>query len=341
MDRAFSAPSAAAWAGAFAAAALFASLAVMAAPLAAYVWLIALFGLPHVIAELRYVDGRFGQRIGMKPLAIFGALIAGLLLSRAGGQWFGLPWQTAAIAELSFGAGLALAASAMMARWRVAGFLVGLVIAIGAWAAPLATFLVWAWLHNLTPLGFAAEALRGRERTMALSLLAIPFLALPAFIALGGLGPLTVLVGLDPLAAGSALGAGPRPPGGFTPPGERLADILPFFQAAVVMQVMHYLAVIAFLPWLLARGGVSQARAPWPSWPVFTGLVVLAGLVSLAAHSLDYAGAKSAYALAAAFHSWVELPVLLLALGGALERFPTRKNRTMPVHGSGKTALYV
>jgi hypothetical protein len=300
----------------------------MAAPLAAYVWLIALFGLPHVLAELRYVDGRFGQRIRATPLAVFGVLIAGLLLTRAGGQWFGVPWAVAAIAELFFGASLALVAALLMPRWRVAGFLLGLAIAAGAWAAPVTTFLVWAWLHNLTPLAFAAEALRGRERRVALGLLALPFLVLPAVIAAGGLGPLAGVLGLDPLSGGSALGAGTRPLGGFVPPGERLASVLPFFQAAVVMQVMHYLAVIAFLPWLLSRGSSAAARIAWPSWPVFAGLVFLAGAVSVTAHTLDYAGAKSAYALAAAFHAWVELPVLLLALGGALKAIQSQPIRT-------------
>jgi hypothetical protein len=49
------------------------SLAILAAPLAAYVFLTALFGLPHVLCELRYCDERFSARIPKQPLAAIGA----------------------------------------------------------------------------------------------------------------------------------------------------------------------------------------------------------------------------------------------------------------------------
>lgn len=41
-----------------------------------------------------------------------------------------------------------------------------------------------------------------------------------------------------------------------------------------------------------------------------------AGLASLAFYYVDFGEARAAYALAAALHSWIELPVFLMALGG-------------------------
>ena len=70
------------------------------------------------------------------------------------------------------------------------------------------------------------------------------------------------------------------------------------------------------MPRLLARGASQAGRlAPWPRWPVFYGLLGLAGLVSLAFYWIDFGEARSAYALTATLHSWIELPIFLIALG--------------------------
>src|SRR5947207_15243036 len=45
------------------------------APLATYVLMVAAFGLPHVLSELRYCDERFAARTSLLPLAIIGALV--------------------------------------------------------------------------------------------------------------------------------------------------------------------------------------------------------------------------------------------------------------------------
>ena len=55
--------------------ALLAGLVATAMPLVAYAGSLALFGLPHVLAELRYVDGRFGRRLpGSQVAALVGLL---------------------------------------------------------------------------------------------------------------------------------------------------------------------------------------------------------------------------------------------------------------------------
>ncbi len=299
------------WSLAFAAATAGGLAAVAYAPLAAYVWLIALFGVPHVLAEMRYVDERFSGRIARAPLAAFGALLAALAAVRLAGTYGYLDARLAGPLELACGAGLAFAAAAAMPRLKLLALGLGALVAYGAYAYPFQTFLIWAWIHNLTPLGFVAEALRGRARTLTLGALSIPFFVVPAIVAAGALGE---------TSTASAFGAGAKPLSAFLPrmPFE---DALPLFQAAVLSQVMHYVAVIAFLPWLMRHKGLAAGRplAPWPSWAWFYAGLAAAGLGSLAFYAVDYGGARSAYALAAALHSWIELPVFLLALGGALK----------------------
>lgn len=310
------------WAWAFLIAALAGAALIAAAPLAAYVWLVALFGIPHVVSELRYCDERFSGRSSRAALAIVGALLFALCLTRALHTYGLMPGAIGGKMELIFGALLAVAAAAFMRRLRLVGLAVAAAVVFGALYYPYATFLIWAWLHNLTPLAFIAEALKGRERVRVLALLTIPFFVLPGLVALGGLEWMAEsLFGHRGLAAGSAFGAGLKPLGSFIPAGTRPDIALPFFQAAVLSQVMHYLAVIVLMPRLLGGGAARPGRlAPWPSWPVFYACLAAAGLASTAFYAVDFVEARSAYALAATLHSWIELPIFLMALGGGFTR---------------------
>jgi hypothetical protein len=320
---------AAMWAFVFAVAAVVGCTAVAVAPLAAYVWLIALFGVPHVVSEMRYCDERFSGRSSVSALAVIGTLLAGLALTRLLGTYGVVSGFVSGPLELMFGAALALAAALFMQRWKLAGFAVAGAVVYGALQAPFMTFLIWAWLHNLTPLAFVAEALEGRARRRALLALCLPFFLVPGFVALGGLEALMHAVfGYDAARAGSAFGAGLKPLQAFLPANARLGEVLPLFQAAVVSQVMHYVAVIALLPRLLATGGAQEGRlAAWPRWPVFYAGLAAAGLGSLAFYYVDFGEARAAYALAAALHSWIELPIFLMALGGGFTTISRREGR--------------
>jgi hypothetical protein len=316
------------WTAAFAAAAILGLAAVAVAPLAAYVILIALFGLPHVLAEMRYCDERFSGVTPRIALALIGGLLAALAMVRLLGTYGAAsPYLTGPL-ELILGGALALAASIFMRRFRWLGLAIATAVVFGALYFPLPTFLIWAWLHNLTPLGFIAEALKGRARTHALLALSVPFFILPAFVALGGLVWIgDVLFAHDPATAPSALGAGLKPLQAFLPP-MKLDDAVPLFQAAVLAQVMHYVAVIALLPRLLTDGRARPGRlVPWPRWRLFYLVLAAAGLVSFAVYAADFVEARSAYALAATLHSWIELPVFLMALGGG---FTARRIRRSP-----------
>lgn len=307
--------------GVWAAVAALTIAGVCFAPLATYVLMVAAFGFPHVICELRYCDQRFSARSSLGPLAVVGALVGVVAALRIAGSSGLLSSYWATLIELGTGAALALAAAWFMRRWKVAGIAVALAFGVGVVYAPIATFFAWAWIHNLTPLGFIAEVTRGQERRRLLWTLSIFFLLVPAIVATGVLHQAAfALTGFNAADGPSAFGAGARPLGSFLPPGATVDSDIALFSAAVVAQAMHYVAVILFLPRLIAtRPGVAQGSplVPWPRrWTVFAWGVSGIAAAAFVVYGVDYTTARSVYGIAAAIHAWIELPIFLLALGG-------------------------
>lgn len=327
------------WVWAFVLATLAGGALIAAAPLAAYVLLIAIFGIPHVVSELRYCDERFSGRSSRAALAIVGVLLFALCATRVLHTYGFIGGGIGGKLELLFGAALALASALFMRRYRIVGLAAAAAVTFGALYYPYATFLIWAWLHNLTPLAFIAEALEGRERRRTMLWLTVPFFLVPALVALGGLDLISQTLfahaGAD---GGSAFGAGYKPLGAFLPPTTRPDDVIPLFQAAVLSQVMHYFCVIVLMPRLLGRGAASEGRlAPWPRWPVFYGLLIAAAAISTAFYWIDFGEARAAYALAATLHSWIELPIFLIALGQGF-RLPVMPRAAAPDRATGLPA---
>ncbi len=290
-------------------------VSVAIAPIAAFVLMISAFGLPHVLYELRYVDERFSARMSARPLAAIGALVALIATARIANGMHILMGDAFLWIELGLGAALALTATALMRHNKPLGAAIGTAFALGAVFAPVPTFLIWAWLHNLTPLGFVAEITEGEERRRWLTLLAIPFFVLPALVATGMFHGLANLVfQVAELQWTSMFGAGDKPLLSFLPP-ESLD--LNLFSAAVVAQSMHYVAVIVLLPQLLRakQGTAAQTLVPWPTWPVFAAGVAAIAAVAFGVYAVSYTDARAAYGVAAAIHAWIELPILLLAIG--------------------------
>jgi hypothetical protein len=204
-----------------------------------------------------------------------------------------------------------------MRRLRIVGCGIGFVIAAGALAAPFQLLLLLALLHNLTPLGFFAEALSGAERRRVVTLLAVPLIVLPLLIATGLPFAGLVRLGLASpetrwLASGPlALNLGVYVPGSLVSTGWALHA----FSAAVFAQIMHYTAVIVLLPRLL-DGGPSRTRLPWPRKGWLVPMIAAAAIGFALVFVFDYQRARQLYALAALAHGWVEIPLLLLAWGG-------------------------
>lgn len=316
---------------------LLAALASVAWPLATYTSTLAAFGLTHVLSELRYVDLRFGRRLGRTLAWGMGAALLGIVLVRLSllAGFMGRP--VALVLEL--GCGLALVALVLPSLLRaregtgVVGLAVGLAVASALAAAivlaPAAGLLAIAVLHNLTPVGFVLEATEGARRRRAAWACVLVFAVVPLVIASGGawalLGPLDIAA-----PEATPLGYGPLQsamraylPVGLLAP----ATALYLFQACVFMQCAHYVAVIGVLPRLLpaeARGRLRWPGAQW--WPWLLAATVL----MLIPFALDFVGARRGYGVLAAVHAWVEVPLLLLALLGAAGRGAAQSRRTSP-----------
>lgn len=311
------------WPWGYVAVSAIAVAAVLAAPLASYVFMIALFGLPHVLCELRYCDERFSSRIPRRALWAIGALIVVLAALRIAQAAAVIPPKIAVGSELALGVALAASAAWFMPQRRAIGFASGLALALGIAFAPIATFLAVAWLHNLTPLGFISEIVPRGERRRILLLLFIPFVAVPALVASGLLQEaLGAALGYSSLYAPSLFGAGRGPLAAFLTPDISFRGALPLFSAAVVAQSMHYLSVILVMPQLLRRYQQEDRTTivPWPSWRLFYVAVAILAMLVFAVYAADYKSARAFYSVAAAIHSWIELPIFLLALGAGFRR---------------------
>lgn len=289
-----------------------------AMPLFVYSTTLATFGLAHVLSELRYVDGRFGPRVGRRLRLWLGALLLAVVLSRIGriAGWLQGDWVTA----MELGFVLALGAGALPAlrgagpmAWIVALTALG-GLAAGLIVSPLAAMMTLAVLHNWTPLGFVAEALRGAERRRAMAIGALVFGLVPALLASGlpiraldaaGLYfPELTLLGTGPLAKNLYV---------YVPRAwHDSALAAPLFSAVVFAQCMHYATVIHVLPALDGQTRTGPLSGLRPG--VFFGGVLALGTLLLFGFTQDFGQARSVYGVAAAVHAWVEVPLLILAL---------------------------
>ncbi len=95
----------------------------------------------------------------------------------------------------------------------------------------------------------------------------------------------------------------------------RSAHAIDLFAASTVAQLAHYGAVIVVLPWLLSRWAPgSMGLVRWPRGLVFYGAIAGLALFAFSGFAADFAGARAIYSLLAAFHAWVEIPMLIVAL---------------------------
>lgn len=296
------------------------ALVVGALPLAVYGLALALFGLPHVLAELRFIDLRYSIRVGslLRPLLL---LLAGACAMRLAGSYGWLPREIAIPGELLLMAATVLLLQRRLGVRRWAAWMVGVAFAAAAAVVPFHTLLVLAAAHNLTPIGFIGHVLVERRERLAAPAVAalLIFGVIPAAIASGLVGALMAWTGLsfDPdtmLIPSGALGKHL----GTAVPREITDPTLTFnlFAAAVYLQCVHYAAVIHVMPRLL-----QQPARPLLAWPRHAAMrlaLIAVGLATGLAFALDFSEARRVYATIAAFHAWTEVPILLLVLSGCL-----------------------
>jgi hypothetical protein len=300
------------------AAALIAAIfaAAVALPLATYTTALATFGLAHVGSELRYVDYRFAGRLRGGLVLWLLAGLAGALLVRILGMTGVLPYGGAIVVELAVVAAMTAAMFFGMRQFRAAGAVAAALLFGSAVAAPVPTFLFLAVAHNLTPLGFLADALSGAERRRVLGILLIPFVVLPLIIASGFPRMLFAHSGfIAPELSLFSAGTLADNLGAYVPPSYLHASwAVNLFSAAVFAQCMHYALVIFVLPRLIDSNAPPQTILPWPSAGRFVVGLMVAALALSAGFSFDYSAARKFYALAALVHGWIEIPILVLAL---------------------------
>lgn len=296
---------------------LLTAAAAAIAPLWVYALSLACFGLPHVLTELRYVDERFALRTTARVrrglvlllLAIVAVRIAGL-----GG-----------VGTTSLRIGLELALGVLLVLWPLQrgrshawwpGLLLAAALAWGTATAPATTIVLFAMLHNLTPIGLLAERLRGNGRRRALFACGVAF----------GLVPLAMLLLPPPAVLHGPLGTGELD--------QHLAVFVPerlhggeagdrLFAIAAWWQCVHYAIVLHVLPRL---GGGAEGRA-WPRPQAFARGVFVVGAVMALAFVSGFGTARAAYGVLAAVHAWIELPVLVLAAGAGFAAHAERARR--------------
>lgn len=285
-------------------------------PALVYALSLSLFGMAHVLAEMRYVDGQFGERLGPRAWIPMVALLAAIFTTRlvqiAGG------WPPGWGLSVEMGLGLALAAIPLpsLARSGILGLTGGITLC-GLWItgwilAPTAALLVFAVSHNATPVGLLIDAAPAPEKARVAGLSAAVFVGIPLWMAVVGWEPL-----LGP-ALPWTLPALPleRAVAAYVPTSWGTdAAALRWFSAAVFAQCLHYFAVLVLLP----RTGPPEPRLPWPNGWALVGVAALLA----AGFAVSFVDARLLYSPFAAVHAWVEVPLLMYAMvtpkrGGAV-----------------------
>ncbi|MBI5850268.1 MAG: hypothetical protein HZB39_04405 [Planctomycetes bacterium] len=295
------------------------AFAAVSAPLEVYVVSLALFGLPHVATELRYVDERFGARMGTRLARRLAIPLLGIALVRALAIAGVGDATTRAAVEWTLGAAsIAVVLPLLASRGStpaVLGALALLVAVLAVLTDPFAALVLFALAHNLTPLGFLAERLDGPSRRRAMLVGAVVFLAIPAVIVCGVASPGLPSDRADALAA-------------------QLASFVPIawhehgfafdlFRAGAFLQCLHYAIVILVLPRLGGGGEASGACCPWPVPKRFVAWIGASAALFAVGYVLSFTGTRATYGVVAAIHAWLEIPVLLVACAVAPRTVPT------------------
>jgi len=296
-----------------------AAVLATAAPLLAYTVSLAAFGLPHVLAELRYVDLRFKARLTRPLLAALLGLLGVLVISRVAGL-VGWSTDTRAPVELLILVGLTVVVLPRLIRGGATatalGAVVILAIGFGCLQAPGVTLVALAILHNLTPVGFLAERLEGARKKRAMAACGVAFVIVPAFLIMGGLRTGLVAIGSwHGDASLFAVGSLSNHLGAFVPgPWLDATWAADLFTAAVYLQMLHYAVVLHVLPRLIDARERQGSVVPWPTPTLFARFLAVVGALTLVAFATSFGDARRAYGVFAAVHAWIEVPVLLLAL---------------------------
>jgi hypothetical protein len=279
-------------------------------PLGTYVLSLALFGLPHVLIEMRYVQSAFQHRLSIALWQRIGLLLALVVLLRGLSLGGIIGGDLSKSLELLAVGGLVIVVIPTM--WQhsrshgIFTILIGFMLGTGIYLSPAMTLLGLAILHNLTPIGFIADRFIGKQRLWALGISAIVFGGLPLLILLGIPQQLTAAIPFNPHASLISAGQIQNHLGVYVPP-QIQGDIAQrLFTAAVFLQCMHYLVILnCFSLWTTPMPPLDQN--------FFNRCILALGTLIFIGFCQSFTSTRSIYSLLAAIHAWIEVPLLLLA----------------------------
>ncbi|MGD1912604.1 MAG: hypothetical protein ACFB2X_17660 [Rivularia sp. (in: cyanobacteria)] len=300
---------------------LTAAFVSVAFPLATYTLTLATFGLAHVLTELSYVDSRFNKRLNIdlrKKIIILLLAIVNIRILQVFGaltSWISIPLELICVIGL-----VTVVIPTLKAKdWKleILAILLCFILWAGIFWIPILMMLAFAVLHNITPVGFIAEKLRGRGRKLALNACFIVFALIPAIILSGY--PYNFLSDLNLVAPStSILQAGNLQLhlGAFIPQQlHRSAVAQNAFSAAVFLQCMHYAIVLGVFPkWDKTRP------------KLFHGVVIFLSTLIFIYFTQSFSDARKLYSIVAAIHAWVEIPILLLAAIPTVDKITITEN---------------
>ncbi len=282
-------------------------------PLTTYATTLATFGIAHVAIELRYIDSRFHARLAPKIELILVVLLISIALLRWCGIFGTIAPNLAHLLELSCGLGLVLVATQQVwiNNWRrgTIGMLIAGLLGYGIVRDPIATSVILAIVHNLTPIGFILERQQFKTKP-TMWICGLLFGLLPCLILthqFGSIGHVNIESNSTYLSAFIA------------PSWQQLPIAYPLFSAVAFLQCLHYAIVIGlFSQWTPSR---TDSLIPWLTPKYFYLLLGLVSICLFGYFQQSFVLARAVYGVVASIHAWLEIPLLIMLV----DRLPTNK----------------
>lgn len=317
----------------FVVAALVLGVLVLRAPMPVSVFGLAIFGILHVCLEIRYVIGRFAERLG----GTLGWVLVLLLTVMVGTRLVASGIDVALGRRLESLGAFALLGLAAWLGMRGRARLAGLVV-LGGLAALCLVWPQWYWhvithLHNFVPLAFLwdwSRRLERQGRALFMAAQGLWAVVVPALIVSGALDR---WVNTDPGPAAGWVGDGAGLLAAAAPPGASPELALRFMVAFAFLQSMHYVVWIGFLPFAAPEisGEFSRAVPSLRGWRLPLLAVGASAMVAVVFWS-SYPSGRLLYSLISTYHVYLEFPVLVFMLvgWGRLARQPGAQSRPSP-----------
>jgi hypothetical protein len=289
---------------------LVSAISAIAFPLTTYAATLATFGIAHVAIELRYIYSRFNRRLDRQTIVQLVGLVLAIATIRYVSIFGFIPSQIAQLLELGCGLGLvAIATHYLWIRnWKqgVIGTIVGCLLGIGIVCDPIATLVIFAIVHNLTPVGFIIER-QGFKSPRIIWICGAIFGLLPLLIILYQLSP---IINLPLEIKDTYLRAF------IAPSWQQSAIAYPLFSAVAFLQCIHYAVVIGLFSQWTPDGADSPIRYPTKYFYLLLGSI---SILLFIAFQHAFVLTRAGYGVVASIHAWIEIPLLLIATNRKLD----------------------